>query len=80
MTTQQVADKFMELANQGKYDQIQDELYAENCESIEPTHSQNLTSVTGITAIKEKGKKASLIQKVIPFSDIIETKVLVSFK
>ena len=57
MTTQQVADKFMELANQGKYNQIQDELYDENCESIEPTHSQDLTSVTGIIAIKEKGKK-----------------------
>jgi len=30
--------------------------------------------------IKEKGKKAILMQNVIPFADIIETKVLVSFK
>jgi ribosome maturation factor RimP len=37
----------------------------------------------GITiegSIKEKGKKASLVQSIIPFSDILETKVLVSFK
>lgn len=30
--------------------------------------------------IKEKGKKAMLVQNVIPFTDIAETKVLVSFK
>ncbi len=30
--------------------------------------------------IKEKGKKAVLVQKVIAFADITETKVLVSFK
>ena len=38
---------------------------------------------TGITIeenIKEKGKKAALVQNVIPFTDIVETKVLVSFK
>ena len=49
------------------------------------THEGKLlaTDQTGITIeenIKEKGKKAFLIQNVIPFSDIIETKVLVSFK
>ncbi len=38
---------------------------------------------TGITIeenIKEKGKKAALVQNIIPFTDIVETKVLVSFK
>ncbi|WP_276345921.1 ribosome assembly cofactor RimP [Daejeonella sp. JGW-45] len=37
----------------------------------------------GITleeSIKEKGKKATVMQNVIPFTDISETKVLVSFK
>lgn len=41
------------------------------------------TDDIGITLeenIKEKGKKAALIQTVIPFTDIVETKVLVSFK
>ncbi|SKB70270.1 ribosome assembly cofactor RimP [Daejeonella lutea] len=38
---------------------------------------------SGITIeenIKEKGKKAVLVQNAIPFNDITETKVLVSFK
>ncbi len=30
--------------------------------------------------VKEKGKKATTVENVIPFADIIETKVLVSFK
>jgi len=37
----------------------------------------------GITVeekIKEKGKKAAVVESFIPFSDIIETKVLISFK
>jgi len=41
------------------------------------------TDELGITLeenIKEKGKKAVLVQNVIPFADIAETKVLVSFK
>jgi ribosome maturation factor RimP len=38
---------------------------------------------TGITIeenIKEKGKKATLVESFIPFNEITETKVLVSFK
>ena len=30
--------------------------------------------------VKEKGKKAELVESFIPFSEIIETKVLISFK
>ena len=57
MTTQEVADKFMEMANHGKYNEIQDKLYAENCVSIEPAKSPGLNNVEGLNAIKEKGKK-----------------------
>ena len=57
MTTQEVADKFMELANHGKYNEIQDELYAENCVSIEPQNATGLGNVVGLHAIKEKGKR-----------------------
>ena len=57
MTTQEVADKFMEMAHHGKYNEIQDELYAENCVSIEPANSPGLNNVEGLNAIKEKGKK-----------------------
>ena len=57
MTTQEVANKFNELAQSGQMDKIQDELYSDDAESIEPPHAQGLQSVKGLAAIKEKGKK-----------------------
>ena len=63
MTTQEVANKFNELAQAGQMDKIQDELYADDAESIEPPHAQGLQSVKGLDAIKEKGKK---------FNDMVE--------
>jgi hypothetical protein len=59
MTTQEVANRFMELSKEGKYDMIQDELYAADCESIEPIHAAaaGLNNAKGLEAIKEKGKK-----------------------
>jgi ketosteroid isomerase-like protein len=57
MTTQDVANRFNELAQTGQWDKIQDELFAADAVSIEPEHSPGLTSAKGIDAIKEKGKK-----------------------
>ena len=57
MTTTTVANRFNELAQSGQWDQIQDELFADNAVSIEPEHSPGLQSVQGIAAIKEKGKQ-----------------------
>lgn len=57
MTTQEVANRFNELAQSGQFDKIQDELYSEDAESIEPAHSQGLQSVKGLAAIKEKGRR-----------------------
>ena len=57
MTTQEVANRFNELAQTGQWDKIQEELFAENAVSIEPTHSQGLPSVEGLDAIREKGKR-----------------------
>jgi hypothetical protein len=57
MTTQEVANRFNELAQTGQWNQIQDELYAENAASIEPAHVQWMQSVEGIEAIKAKGKR-----------------------
>ncbi len=59
MTTQEVANRFMELSKEGKFDVIQDELYSSDCESIEPDSAigAGLTHAKGIDAIKEKGKK-----------------------
>ena len=57
MTTKQVADRFNQLSKEGKWMQIQDELFADNAVSIEPPHSQGLQSVEGKAAIKKKGEQ-----------------------
>ena len=57
MTTQDVANRFNELAQTGQYDKIQGELYAEDAVSIEPPHAvaTGLGNAAGIEAIKKKG-------------------------
>lgn len=57
MTTQEVANRFHELSQSGQWDKIQNELFAENADSIEPPHAQGMQSVEGLAAIKEKGKQ-----------------------
>ncbi len=56
MTTAEVAARFNELAQEGNWDKIQDELFAENAASIEPPGSTGMPSVEGKAAIKQKGK------------------------
>ena len=56
MTTQDVANRFHELAQAGQWEQIQNELFADDAVSIEPEHSQGLQNARGIDAIKEKGR------------------------
>ena len=57
MTTKELADRFNQLAKEGKFGEIQDELFASNAVSIEPPHAQGLKSVEGLDAIKQKGKQ-----------------------
>ena len=59
MTTQEVANRFNELAQTGQWEQIHSELFADNAVSIEPPASQGMQSVEGLAAIKEKGKRFS---------------------
>ena len=56
MTTTTVASRFHELAQTGQWDQIQDELFADNAVSIEPENSPGMKTVEGLEAIKQKGK------------------------
>ncbi|WP_276502320.1 nuclear transport factor 2 family protein [Terrimonas pollutisoli] len=56
-TTTEVAARFNELAKEGKWDQIQNELFADNAKSIEPPASPGLQSVEGLDAIRQKGKQ-----------------------
>ena len=57
MTTTDVANRFNELAQTGQWEQIQNELFADNAVSIEPANSPGMKSVEGIEAIKKKGKQ-----------------------
>jgi hypothetical protein len=58
MTTQDVANRFNELAQTGQWDKIQDELYADNAVSIEPPHAaaMGMSNAEGLEAIKKKGE------------------------
>lgn len=59
MNTEQVAKRLVELCREGKYDQAQDELYAEDAVSVEMAGMQSgaLGNVKGMAAIREKGRK-----------------------
>ena len=57
LTTTEVAARFNELAKEGNWNKIQDELFAENAVSIEPPNSPGLQSVEGLPAIRQKGKQ-----------------------
>jgi hypothetical protein len=58
MTTQEVANRFNELAQTGQWDQIQAELFADNAVSIEPPHAaaMGMSNAEGMEAIKKKGE------------------------
>ena len=58
MTTQDVANRFNELAQTGRWDLIQSELFADNAVSIEPAHAaaMGMGNAEGIDAIKKKGE------------------------
>lgn len=59
MTTQEVADKFYEMGQANQWDKIQDELYSDDAESIEPANAamSGLKNVKGKEALKEKSKE-----------------------
>ncbi|RZJ67802.1 MAG: nuclear transport factor 2 family protein [Flavobacterium sp.] len=57
MTTQQVADRYYELAQTGQNEQIINELYSPDIVSIEPENDSNVPlRVEGTKAYKEKEK------------------------
>ena len=55
-TTQEVANRMNELFKQFKWEQVQEELFAENAVSIEPPGSPGLQTAEGLAAIKKKGE------------------------
>lgn len=54
LTTQEVAARFNELAQQERWFDIQDELFADNVRSIDPPHSLYFGYAEGKAAVREK--------------------------
>ena len=55
MTTQEIANRMYELFKENKWAEVQQELFSDDAESIEPPGSPGLQSVKGKEAIKKKG-------------------------
>lgn len=55
-TTAEVAERFNELAQQEKWFEIQDELFADTVRSIDPEHSPYFGYAEGREAVRKKGK------------------------
>ena len=56
MTTQQVAARFNELAQQEKWFEIQDELFGDNVKSIDPPNSPYFRNAQGKSNVRNKGE------------------------
>jgi hypothetical protein len=73
MTTQQVADRLLELCRKAEWEQAQKELFAQDARSIEPHASPNFDQETkGLNAIIEKGKKFDAMVDQLHSVDISE--------
>ncbi len=56
MTTQEIANRLYELCKEGQFETAQNELFSDDATSTERNQHGELETVTGIAAIKEKGK------------------------
>jgi hypothetical protein len=56
LTTQQIAERFNELAQQEKWFEIQAEFFAENVKSIDPPGSPYMGYAEGKDAVRKKGE------------------------
>jgi len=65
MSTQDIANRLVELCSKGDFEGAQKELFADDCVSIEPHASPAFEKETkGLDAIIEKGKKwASMVEE-----------------
>jgi hypothetical protein len=65
MTTQEVAARFNELAQQEKWFETQDELFADNVRSVEPPNSSYFKYAEGKGPVRKKGEE--FVKKVQEF-------------
>jgi hypothetical protein len=56
LTTEEVAERFNELASQEKWFEIQDELFASDVRSVEPINSPWFANAEGKVPVRKKGE------------------------
>lgn len=73
MTTQEIANRLVELCQKGEWETAQRELYAEDIVSIEPYATEEFQKETrGLPAIIEKGRKFDAMVQEVHALDVSE--------
>jgi hypothetical protein len=75
LTTQEVATRFNELAQQEKWFEIQDEFFADTVKSIDPANSPHFGYAEGKTAVRKKGE--DFVKKIEAFHGAYTTQPVV---
>ncbi len=57
MTTQEVAEKLVKLCREGKFEQVQQELFGPEIQSMEPTKEGGWEIETGFDGLKKKAEQ-----------------------
>ena len=76
MTTQEVADRFNELARQEKWFEIQDEFFADNVRSIDPPNSPYFGYAEGKSSVRNKGEE--FVKKIQEFHGASTTQPVIA--
>ena len=76
LTIQEVAARFNELAQQEKWSEIQDELFADNVKSIDPPNSLYFPYAEGKAPVRKKGEE--FVKKVQEFHGASTTNPIVA--
>ena len=76
MTTQEVATRFNELAQQEKWFEIQDEFFADDVQSIDPSNSPYFGYAKGKAPVRKKGE--DFVKKITAVHSAATTAPIVS--
>ena len=57
LSVEDIAARFNTLAQEEKWFQIQDELFADDVQSVEPAHSRYFKNANGKLAVRKKGEE-----------------------
>jgi hypothetical protein len=74
-TTQEIADRLVQLCREGKYEEAQNELFSDDAESVEPPGVPGLQTVKGIDAIRKKGEDVQNMVEAIHSGSVSDPQV-----